>query len=111
MADQTENLFDYTDWTIGDFEDYEAATGRDLLATVSFEPSLRDMKALIWISKRRQDPEYTLDMVRDVKLSEIGMAVRHNPPNGASATQGASDAGSPPLRIGTRGARQKRSGD
>lgn len=63
--------------TIGDLEDFEEAAG------VAFEdafvagpdgnvkPSLKAIKAIVWVVKRQSDPGFTLDDARNVKLVEL----------------------------------------
>lgn len=99
------------DWTIGDFEDFEEKTGFDLYNAEAVEPKLKVLRGFEWISRRREDPDYTWDMTRNLKVSdmlaEMGATV---PPAAASAGQNGSGAGSPSSRESTRGARRQRSG-
>lgn len=69
--------------TVGDIEDFEEATGSGLMEMVSklsvdgmTEMRGRDIKALIWIARRQDDPSFTLEQTRAVTLGELqGMEV------------------------------------
>jgi hypothetical protein len=63
---------DYTldDLELGEVEEFETAMGGQTMAEVD----LSSAKAIIWLVylvKRREDPEYTLDDARSVKLTDI----------------------------------------
>jgi hypothetical protein len=70
---------DMDDLTIGDLEDVEKATGMpfpDIAAALATAdeamPPIPIVKALIWVTRRKSEPGYTLDDTRDLKLSELG---------------------------------------
>lgn len=77
---------------IGDLEDFEAITGQSLTAALKPKPvyengelqkdekgrPLKEMdlpvsviKALVFLTKRKENPAFTLDDARSVKLSEL----------------------------------------
>lgn len=86
-------VFDENELTIGDLEDFEVATGlemQDALKPVPLKGEdgkpLRDedgrpemmvtvtakiLKALVWIANRHENPEFTLEDARNVKVTEL----------------------------------------
>lgn len=86
--------FNENDLTIGDLEDFEAAVGmqisealrpvtvRDDEGNVVRDPetgrpeqtvslSAKALKGLVWIAKRQEDPAFTLEDARSVKVTEL----------------------------------------
>ncbi|MGE5594419.1 MAG: hypothetical protein ACM3S1_00125 [Hyphomicrobiales bacterium] len=43
--------------------------------TDGWQPTLKAVQAFVWLVKRREDPAYTLDDVRRVKVSELASLV------------------------------------
>lgn len=112
MATETAELdLDMEEWEIGDLEDFMAASGRTManVLMASSEPSMADIRAFFWITRRRKDPAYTFDDTRHVKLSELNEAFGAVRPN-APAAPAASQNGSHASRASTRGARRKPTG-
>lgn len=69
--------FDPEDMTVGDLEDFEEVTGRPLSEVFKGGEAAFDakvIKAMVWIAFRRDDPEFSLDDARNVKVSEIDIA-------------------------------------
>jgi hypothetical protein len=84
------------DWTIGDLEDFEQVAGVSFIealqpkplrdaegnrvmdekgrpqSEVSFNPTV--LKALIWITKRREVPGFTVEDARNVKVTGLEVA-------------------------------------
>ncbi len=61
---------DIDDLELGEVEKFEEAMGQTL-----GEVDLNSAKAivrLVWIVKRRDDPKYTLDKARKIKISQLG---------------------------------------
>jgi len=91
---------DEDEFTIGDLEDFETVAGVSFVSALKhtvvkddegktvFDAegrpekevnlSPKALKALIWISKRRTDPSFTVDDARNVKVSAIEMAESDN---------------------------------
>lgn len=61
------------DFTLGDIEDFEGYCGQpfELLLGKGAVVSGKVLTALIWIIKRRENPKYTPEDARKVKLSEF----------------------------------------
>ena len=79
MADEKTTIeLDVDFFTVGEVEDLEEATGYSLqgLARVlgSGDLPMKVLKALVWVVRRRSEPEFTLDDVRALRLSEIEFA-------------------------------------
>lgn len=65
--------------TLGDLEDFETATGEGLMET--FEKidkagtftslRARSVSALIWVCARQDNPDFTLDDARKVRVDEL----------------------------------------
>lgn len=75
--------------TVGDLIDFEAATGEkwsDVFKS-NQQPSGNALAALVWILGRRDDPSFTLEAARDVKVTELAFseAVAESPPTGAAS--------------------------
>lgn len=60
--------------TMGDLEDFEDKTGRSMLSLAGEDfgslPS-RTLTALIWITGRADDPDFTWDDARKVRLADL----------------------------------------
>lgn len=122
--------FDPSDWTIGDCEDLEEITGGLTIGEV-LTPALRHdssgqvikdgrgrpvravkmpartMKAIVWIERRRKDPDYTLDDARSSKVTALVLEDSEpDPKDSASATgKSSSSRGS----AGSTGSRRRKS--
>ncbi|CCF83649.1 hypothetical protein [Nitrolancea hollandica] len=64
---------DPNDFTLGDIEDFEAYCGQpfELLLGKGAVVSGKMLTALIWVIKRREDPSYTTEQARTIKLSDF----------------------------------------
>jgi hypothetical protein len=69
MAEQETVSIDLDDLELGEIEEFEELMGRSL-GEVDLQ-SGKAMVHLIWIAKRREDPDYTLDDARKIKLSQL----------------------------------------
>ena len=107
MADIETITFDTDQWDFADLEDFEEITGlsldeafsptplRDARGEVIRDPKNRPVKglrlnaktmlAIVFIEKRKQNPEFTLDDARRVKFTEFSL-------DGGPATPPESDA-------------------
>lgn len=72
--------FDYDSLTMADLEDFEEATGANLLVllrsgdeadgyNVNF--TAKQLTALMWIVRRQHDPTFTLTDARAMKITDI----------------------------------------
>lgn len=69
--------------TFGDLDDFEVKTGEDLMETfrrVDDVGNLSGLKvssllALIWVCARQENPEFTYDDARKVRLNELEVEV------------------------------------
>lgn len=77
--------FDPAALTIGDVEDIEDITGVAYSSIDWASPSMKLMKAMVYISERRNNPAFTLDDARAVKVVEITTAAP-NPTDGGDAS-------------------------
>lgn len=68
-------MFDLDALTFQDLEDFEDATGQDLMAVAQQggTTSAKALAALVWIAKRQHDPDLTLDAVKRLKVSELAV--------------------------------------
>lgn len=74
-------VVDLDDLELGEIEEFEESMGCSLAET-----DLNSAKALvrlIWITKKRDDPKFTLDKARKVKLSQLGDGEDEGPPTPA----------------------------
>ena len=78
----TEVAIDVDVFTIGDLEDYEDATGFNLINVVRSMgesgdmPHPRAMRGLMWLVTRRNDPDCTFESLRDIKVTDLDAALR-----------------------------------
>lgn len=84
--DTTETLnIDLNELTLGDLEDFETQSGVDFREAIKGGASNMPLKALtclVWLSKRKQDPNYTLEDARSIKIAQLqGLAVTETPAN------------------------------
>lgn len=82
---------DFSAFSLGEIEEFEGAGG------ITFEKAVESAdtnkmlptKALIaavWITQRRDDPNYTLDDARSVKLTDFSEPEPPNPPTDAGGS-------------------------
>ena len=75
VAEPTQNVnlqFDLDDFDLGELCDIEDATGfrvTDLKPGES--PPLKVIAGMIWIMRRRENPTYTFEQVRRLKMDEL----------------------------------------
>lgn len=81
--------FDFDELTVGDIEDFEDACGIPIFEVKQGSVPTKALAPLIWISERRNNPAFTLDDARKVRVSDLEYG---DPP--AEAGDGASTAGS-----------------
>lgn len=68
---------DSTKLTLADLEDFEEATGADLmeleaeLKSAKTGARMRILAALVWIYRRKSDPDFTLEAARAMPLDEV----------------------------------------
>lgn len=71
-------VLDPSTMTVGDLEDFEDTVGTPLLEVFTrLQVSgltalpLVELKGLIWIIRRQDDPAYTFGQTRDIKVPEV----------------------------------------
>lgn len=105
MADAAQPLrMDFTEWNLGEIEDYLLVAGRDEIPQGEFRPTIRDLRAFAWITLRRNDPAYEFEQTRGIRMSELQEVVA-NPPRalgGAAGGVGATGSRSSRKPTGTR---------
>ncbi len=84
--------FSEADLTVGDLEDIEDYTGQPFTGlnvdgNGNTNLSAKMLTALIWVTQRHEDPEFTVEQARQVKVTEIEVASQ----NGADPTQAADE--------------------
>ena len=57
--------------TLGDIETFEEMTGERLETLEDGRPSGKALVALVYITKRRDDPNYTVEDARKVPVSDL----------------------------------------
>lgn len=62
---------DLNDFTLGEIEEIEATAGVAFTELFKSNKSGLAMAACLWITKRRDDPGYTLEVAKTAKLAEI----------------------------------------
>jgi hypothetical protein len=76
---------DPEDLTIGDLEDFEDIVGMSFDDAMAPGPdgkpkvTTKALKALVFLSKRREDPTFTLDDARAIKVSELQVGSEEDP--------------------------------
>lgn len=92
MADAPKPLrFSIDDITVGDMEDIEEISGEpfeevlEKLASGGSSGkrmvSLKVIKAIVFVVKRHEDPDFTVEQTRTVKFSELELALEGSAPN------------------------------
>lgn len=56
--------------TLGDIEDVEDAVGKPI-AEVFDHMSAKAITALVWVVRRREDPAFTLDNARALRMGDV----------------------------------------
>lgn len=58
--------------TVGDLEDAEDVVGHSILGELTRNaPTAKTVRALLWVVKRRDDPDLTPEAVRDMKILDV----------------------------------------
>lgn len=96
---------DPNDWEIGEIIDWEEATGVPISEFRAGGLSGKALQVTVWIALRRENPDFTLEEARKLKLRELEFA---SPPVDAGPI--ASPNGSRPSATSTAASRRKRSG-
>ena len=69
-------VFDINELDLGELEDFAEATGIDPMQLQDgWQPTLKAVRAFVWLVKRRDDPALTLEDARRVKVSELASLV------------------------------------
>lgn len=77
--------FDANELTLGELEELEDITGRPVSSELGRgQPSAKTLTALVYIFKRRQDPAFTLEQARALKVSEFKVEAKTDPKDGGS---------------------------
>ena len=80
--------FDVNSLTLGEAESLEDIIGRDHMRTLERgDPSIKALVALVYVMKRRDNPDFTLDDARRLKVTAIRATAVDDPKE-----TGASDA-------------------
>lgn len=68
--------------TLGEIEEFEEASGSSISAVAKGEGTAKAIVALVWVVKKRENPEFTMDDARAMKLSDVDLD--ENPTEGGS---------------------------
>lgn len=101
--------FDINQLELGELEDIEEVTGINPGALEGKALPVKMMTAIAWVLKRRDDPAFTLEQARRIKVVEL---LEETPsPNGGGGLRGRDDTSVNSLDVVTSGAsRRKNSG-
>lgn len=72
-AKKAEVVIDLDDLELGEIEEFEELSGVSIAQVQSGLPA-KAVTVLVWITQRKLDPNYTLEMARKVKLSSVDFA-------------------------------------
>lgn len=65
-------VFDINELDLRELEDFADATGLDPMEIKDgWQPTLRAVRAFVWLVKRRSDPDFSLEDARRVKVREL----------------------------------------
>lgn len=70
--------FDPDDLTLGELCDIEDKAGADAIQKLTQNPpqvGVRAMAALVWVLRRREDPDFTYEAALDVRVAELDFEV------------------------------------
>lgn len=76
--------FDVEQLTVGDLEDLEEIVGASYEQIDFAKPSAKVIKALVYINGRHNDPAFTLEDARGVKVADMKFDVNPTKDGGAS---------------------------
>lgn len=75
--------FNVDEFTIGDLEDFEDATGMNLIGIIrkmqgdgAELPHPRALRGMLWLMRRKADPTVTFESLRDLSLSEMSAGLQ-----------------------------------
>lgn len=76
MPDKETVSIDFDDLTLGEADDFEQASGMSAQEAVALAAKKKPLPvkaliALVWIIKRRDDPKFTLEDARSIKVAEF----------------------------------------
>lgn len=71
---------DLNDFTLGEVEEIEATAGVSFTSLFSSNRSGLAMAACLWVTRRRDNPEYTLEDAKGEKLRDINIIVHDADP-------------------------------
>lgn len=80
-----EIVLDVNQLTVGDVEDIEDICGKPFEELDFENPSAKLMKAVIYVNGRRDNPDFTLEDARQVRLGDVTLK-ESDPPQGGSAS-------------------------
>ena len=73
-------VIDVNTITLGELEQLEDITGRNVVTELGRgQPSARTLTALIYVVKRRENPDFTLEDARAVNASEFRVEAQSSP--------------------------------
>jgi len=77
--------FDVNSLTLGEVEEMEEILGREVMKELGQgDPSVKTLVVLVYIIKRRNNPEYTMADARQVKVAMIQAESKADPKDGAA---------------------------
>lgn len=66
--------------TLGELEELEDVTGRNVVAELGRgQPSAKTLIAVVWIMKKRADPNFTLDQARAMNVTSFKIEAPSDP--------------------------------
>jgi hypothetical protein len=91
LVDETVLALDPDSLTIGDLEDFEEIVGRDLFEVLpkneaeaeGWQPGVKVIKALVFLTQRRVNPDFTLADARNVKVTQLTLGASDSPTDAA----------------------------
>lgn len=88
MADEG-LVVDFDEMELGELEDFEEVSELEMQAVLDGTQTLtvKAITALVWIHKRRSDPDFTLEDARKTKLSTVDFTKpTENPTEGGASS-------------------------
>lgn len=77
--------FDVNSLTLGEVEEMEEILGREVMKELGQgDPSVKTLVVLVYVMKRRDNPEYTMADARQVKVAMIKGESKADPKDGAA---------------------------
>lgn len=87
MPDDNTLIIDPSSLTYGEMEDWEEASGQTISDLASNNLTARGMRALVWIIKRRTDPNFSLEDARNLKMADTDVSGPSADPTNAAGTK------------------------